>query len=151
MKEIVLAIDVMGGDFGPEATIEGVVMASKAYPNVMFRLFGNKNKVLPIIKNNPNFKNFDLTHTTESISSNDEPVNALRKLKKSSMRLGINSVNSGEAHGFVSAGNTGALMAISKFVLKTIKGIDRPAIAALLPTMKGQAVVLDLGANVNLN
>ena len=64
------------------------------------------------------------------------------------MRLGINSVNSGEAHGFVSAGNTGALMAISKFVLKTIKGIDRPAIAALLPTMKGQAVVLDLGANV---
>ncbi len=148
MKEIVLAIDVMGGDFGPEATIEGVIMASKAYPKVVFRLFGNKNKVLPIIKKNPDFKNFDLTHTTESISSNDEPVNALRKLKKSSMRLGINSVNSGEAHGFVSAGNTGALMAISKFVLKTIKGIDRPAIAALLPTMKGQAVVLDLGANV---
>ena len=56
MKEIVLAIDVMGGDFGPEATIEGVVMASKAYPNVMFRLFGNKNKVLPIIKKNPDFK-----------------------------------------------------------------------------------------------
>ena len=97
---------------------------------------------------NSQFVNYEFFHTDESIKSDDEPVNALRKLKKSSMRLGINCVNSSECDGFVSAGNTGALMAISKFVLKTIKGIDRPAIAALLPTMKGQAVVLDLGANV---
>ena len=93
--------------------------------------------------------NYEFFHTDESIKSDDEPVNALRKLKKSSMRLGINCVNSGECDGFVSAGNTGALMAISKFVLKTIKGIDRPAIAGILPTMKGQTVVLDLGANVD--
>ena len=85
---------------------------------------------------------------TESISSSEQPVNALRKLKKSSMRLGINSVKLNECDGLVSAGNTGALMAISKFVLKTIKAIDRPAIAALMPTMKGQTVILDLGANV---
>ena len=73
----------------------------------------------------------------------------MRKLKKSSIRLGVNCLKSSECDGFVSAGNTGALMAISKFVLKTIKGIDRPAIAGILPTMKGQTVVLDLGANVD--
>ena len=138
----------MGGDHGPETTIEGVVIASKVYPKVAFKLFGNKKKTLYCLEKYKNFTNYELVHTNESISSNDEPVHALRKLKKSSMRLGINSVNFGDCDGLVSAGNTGALMAISKFVLKTIRGIDRPAIAALLPTMKGQSVVLDLGANV---
>ena len=95
-----------------------------------------------------NLKDYEFVHATESISSSEQPVNALRKLKKSSMRLGINSVKLNECDGLVSAGNTGALMAISKFVLKTIKAIDRPAIAALMPTMKGQTVILDLGANV---
>ena len=148
MKKIVLAIDVMGGDHGPQTTIQGVVLAAKKHPNVNFVLFGDKHKSSEELKKNPDLTNYEFIHTTESISSTDEPVNALRKLKKSSMRLGINSVQLAKANGFVSAGNTGALMAISKFVLKTIKGIDRPAIAALLPTMKGQAVVLDLGANV---
>ena len=148
MKQIVLAIDIMGGDHGPEATIEGVLMASKLYPNVKFKLFGDKNQT-----NHQLFKNdsvdHEFIHTTESIKSEDEPVNALRKLKKSSMRLGINQVSSNDADGFVSAGNTGALMAISKFVLKTLKGINRPAIAGLMPTLKGQTVILDLGANVD--
>ena len=148
LKKIVLAIDVMGGDHGPQTTIQGVVLAAKKHPNVNFVLFGNKYKSSEELKKNPDLTNYEFIHTPESISSTDEPVNALRKLKKSSMRLGINSVQLAKANGFVSAGNTGALMAISKFVLKTIKGIDRPAIAALLPTMKGQAVVLDLGANV---
>ena len=148
MKKIVLAIDVMGGDHGPQTTIQGVVLAAKKHPNVNFVLFGDKYKSSDELKKNPDLTNYEFIHTSESISSTDEPVNALRKLKKSSMRLGINSVQLSKANGFVSAGNTGALMAISKFVLKTIKGIDRPAIAALLPTMKGQAVVLDLGANV---
>ena len=148
MKKIVLAIDVMGGDHGPQTTIQGVVLAAKKHPNVNFVLFGDKYKSSEELKKNPDLTNYEFIHTPESISSTDEPVNALRKLKKSSMRLGINSVQLAKANGFVSAGNTGALMAISKFVLKTIKGIDRPAIAALLPTMKGQAVVLDLGANV---
>ena len=138
----------MGGDHGPQTTIQGVVLAAKKHPNVNFVLFGNKYKSSEELKKNPDLTNYEFIHTPESISSTDEPVNALRKLKKSSMRLGINSVQLAKANGFVSAGNTGALMAISKFVLKTIKGIDRPAIAALLPTMKGQAVVLDLGANV---
>ena len=148
MKKIVLAIDIMGGDFGPKTTIEGVLMASKAYPNVKFILFGDKNKSKDELQKISNLKNYEFVHTTESIRSSDQPVNALRKLKKSSMRLGINSVKLNECDGLVSAGNTGALMAISKFVLKTIKAIDRPAIAALMPTMKGQTVILDLGANV---
>ena len=149
MKKIVLAIDVMGGDFGPKTTIEGVAMASKIHPNVKFKLFGDEKKSIKNLDKNSQLINYEFFHTDESIKSDDEPVNALRKLKKSSMRLGINCVNSGECDGFVSAGNTGALMAISKFVLKTIKGIDRPAIAGILPTMKGQTVVLDLGANVD--
>ncbi len=148
MKKIILAIDVMGGDHGPQTTIEGVVMASKNYPHVKFILFGDKKKCREGLKEYSDFSNYEFVHTSENIGSSDEPVNALRKLKKSSMRLGINSVKFLKSHGFVSAGNTGALMAISKFVLKTVNGIDRPAIAALLPTMKGQSVVLDLGANV---
>ena len=131
MKKIVLAIDVMGGDHGPQTTIQGVVLAAKKHPNVNFVLFGDKYKSSEELKKNPDLTNYEFIHTPESISSTDEPVNALRKLKKSSMRLGINSVQLAKANGFVSAGNTGALMAISKFVLKTIKGIDRPAIAAL--------------------
>ncbi len=148
MKQIVLAIDVMGGDYGPETTIKGVLMASKIYPHVKFKLFGNKNKSLVQLNENQ-MSNFDFIHTLENIKSDDEPVSALRKLKKSSMRLGINEVKSKKADGFVSAGNTGALMAISKFVLRTLKGINRPAIAGLMPTLKGQTVILDLGANVD--
>ncbi len=148
MKKIVLAIDIMGGDFGPKTTVEGVSIASEAYPNVKFILFGDKNKSKDELKKISSLNNYEFVHTSESISSTDQPVNALRKLKKSSMRLGINSVKSNQCDGLVSAGNTGALMAISKFVLKTIKAIDRPAIAALMPTMKGQTVILDLGANV---
>ncbi len=148
MKKIVLAIDIMGGDYGPKTTLEGVAIASEAYPNVKFMLFGDKKKSDNELKKIVNLKNYEFVHTSESIRSTDQPVNALRKLKKSSMRLGINSVKLNECDGLVSAGNTGALMAISKFVLKTIKAIDRPAIAALMPTMKGQTVILDLGANV---
>ena len=148
MKKIVLAIDIMGGDFGPKTTLEGVAIASEAYPNVKFILFGDKKKSENELKKVVGLKNYEFVHTSESIRSTDEPVNALRKLKKSSMRLGINSVKLKDCDGLVSAGNTGALMAISKFVLKTIKAIDRPAIAALMPTMKGQTVILDLGANV---
>ncbi len=138
----------MGGDHGPKATIEGVHMASKIYPNVKFKLFGDKNKSENQLKKHI-LKNYEFFHTLENIKSDDEPVNALRKLKKSSMRLGINDVSEKIADGFVSAGNTGALMAISKFVLKTLNGINRPAIAGLMPTLKGQTVILDLGANVD--
>ena len=83
----------MGGDFGPEATIKGVAMASKIHPNVKFKLFGDKDKSSEDLIKNSNLINYEFFHTNESIKSDDEPVNALRKLKKSSMRLGINCVN----------------------------------------------------------
>lgn len=138
----------MGGDGGPETTIEGVSLATKLYPDVKFKLFGDKRKSVNLISKFNLEKNIEFVHTTEFIKSDDQPVNALRKLKKSSIRLATNDVKSKISDGLVSAGNTGALMAISKFVLKTIKTIDRPAISGLMPTMKGLTVVLDLGANV---
>lgn len=138
----------MGGDVGPETTIEGVSLATKLYPEVKFKLFGDKRKSENLISKFNLEKNIEFVHTTEFIKSDDQPVNALRKLKKSSIRLATNDVKNKISDGLVSAGNTGALMAISKFVLKTIKTIDRPAISGLMPTMKGLTVVLDLGANV---
>ena len=138
----------MGGDGGPETTIEGVSLATKLYPDVKFKLFGDKRQSENLISKFNLEKNIEFVHTTEFIKSDDQPVNALRKLKKSSIRLATNDVKSKISDGLVSAGNTGALMAISKFVLKTIKTIDRPAISGLMPTMKGLTVVLDLGANV---
>ena len=138
----------MGGDGGPETTIEGVSLATKLYPDVKFKLFGDKRKSKNLILKFNLENNIEFVHTTEFIKSNDQPVNALRKLKKSSIRLATNDVKNKISDGLVSAGNTGALMAISKFVLKTVKTIDRPAISGLMPTMKGLTVVLDLGANV---
>ena len=148
MKQINLAVDVMGGDKGPETTIEGIYKASKIFPKVHFRLFGDKQKVFDELNKFRSFKNFEFFHTDEVVKSEDGPVDALRKLKKSSLRLAINDVNEKKSDGLVSAGNTGALMAISKFVLKTIPGINRPAIAGLMPTMRGENIILDLGANI---
>ena len=139
----------MGGDFGPQETVAGVYEASKKHPNVFFRLFGNQNLAQKEINKHPSFSNYELIHTNEFIKSSDQPVEALRKLKKSSMRLAVNDVGCGKSDGLVSAGNTGALMAISKFVLKTLDGISRPAIAGLMPSLKGEIVILDLGANVD--
>ena len=138
----------MGGDYGPSETIRGVYDASKIHPNVFFKLFGNKDLAKKELDKIPNFNNFEFIHTDEFIKSDDQPVNALRKLKRSSMRLAVNDVGDEMSHGLVSAGNTGALMAISKFVLKTLNGISRPAIAGLMPSLKGEIVILDLGANV---
>lgn len=148
MRQINLAVDIMGGDFGPRMTINGIHQASKLFPNVNFRLFGNSKEANDELEKYNDFKNYELIHTKEFIKSDDEPVNALRKLKKSSLRLAVNDVGDGKSHGLVSAGNTGALMAISKFVLKTINGVNRPAIAGLMPTLKGEIVILDLGANI---
>jgi len=149
LSQINLAVDIMGGDFGPNTVIKAVSEASKLHPNVNFRLFGDKTRALNEIAKDNSLKNFEIIHTSEYIKSDDEPVNALRKLKRSSLRLAVNDVEEKKSHGLVSAGNTGALMAISKFVLKTIGGISRPAIAGIMPTLKGEIVILDLGANLD--
>lgn len=146
---ITLAIDAMGGDSAPTIVLEGLKYACKASPEVKFIVFGDKDLITDPILNDPDLKKCCLIRpTTEVVTSETLVSTALRSLKDSSMRLAIRAVAEGEAQGVVSAGNTGAYMALSKMVLKTLEGIDRPAIAALIPTHRGQCVALDLGANV---
>jgi len=139
----------MGGDDAPNIVVEGAALALVRFPEIKFILFGNKNQIVPLVKQ------YDLprssvkvVHTEHSVSAEERPTVALRQGKSSSMQLAINAVNSGEAAGIVSAGNTGALMAMAKISLKMLPGIDRPAIAAPCPTRVGESVMLDLGANV---
>ena len=144
-----IAIDAMGGDNAPEMVVEGIGIALKHLSNVDFLLFGNENILVPLVNKNSFIKNACVVRHTEDVVSNHEKAGAaLRSGRNSSMRLAINAVSNGEAAGIVSAGNTGALMAMAKFVLKTLPGIDRPAIASYFPTERGKSIMLDLGANV---
>lgn len=145
----VIALDAMGGDHAPESVVEGAAVARERRPGVKFMMFGDEQKVRPLLDRNASLRAVtELFHTPEVIDSNLKPSLALRQGRNSSMRLAINAVAKGEATSVVSAGNTGALMALAKFVLKTLPGIDRPAIASLLPTRVGESVMLDLGGNV---
>lgn len=147
---ITLALDVMGGDKAPRSVIEGAHLAFELNPSLHFLLFGDQDQINPLLEEFPSLrKATTLVHTKDLIRNEDKPSVALRQGRKSSMRLAINAVEEGKADAVVSAGNTGAYMAISKFVLKTMAGISRPAIAASFPTNKGSCVVLDLGANVS--
>ena len=142
----------MGGDNSPNMVIAGINTALKQLPNVNYLLFGDEHQIKPILDGFPSVAAVARICHTEDVITNDlQPAVALRSGRNSSMRLAINAVANGEAAGVVSAGNTGALMAISKFVLKTLPGIDRPAIAGYLPTKRGESVLLDLGANVQCN
>ena len=148
-KTITLSIDAMGGDHAPDMVIEGMALALKDIPSLRFLLFGRSENLVPLLEKFPALeKSCELRHTDDVVSNDEKPGIALRSGRKSSMRLAINAVGTGEADGIVSAGNTGALMAMAKFVLKTLPGIDRPAIASLLPTIKGECVMLDMGANI---
>lgn len=146
--KICIALDAMGGDNSPETVIAGASLALQKNNNIYFNIYGNKDLVMPCIAKYKNLENnYSFFHTMQAISNNDKPADALRNGRESSMRLAINSVKEGTSHAIVSAGNTGALMAISKFVLKTIQDIDRPAICTMVPTKKNMCVLLDLGAN----
>lgn len=148
-QTITLSIDGMGGDQAPDMVVEGMALALKEIPNTRFILYGRKERLSPLLDNFPAVAQAcDLRHSDDVVSNDEKPGIALRSGRQSSMRHAINAVGEGKADGIVSAGNTGALMAMAKFVLKTLPGIDRPAIASLLPTMKGQSVMLDLGANI---
>ncbi|MGC2854221.1 phosphate acyltransferase PlsX [Novispirillum sp. DQ9] len=143
---LILALDAMGGDFAPDMVLEGVKIARKRYPNVHFLLFGDEAKIAPLLKK----KQRDyctIRHCPDVVTNDDKPSQAVRTGRNSSMWLAIKAVKEGEAAGVVSAGNTGALMAMAKLTLRTLPGIDRPAIATLLPTTRGESVMLDLGAN----
>lgn len=146
-----IALDAMGGDFGPEVVIPAAVHVAKKFNDINIILVGDEvilrdcAKLLGIDLNNK----FQIQHASEVVEMHDEPANAVRKKKDSSMRVAINMVKEGRAQAVVSAGNTGALMATAKFVLKTINGIDRPAICTTIPSYGGHTHMLDLGANVD--
>ncbi len=149
-NDITIALDAMGGDDAPDIVIAGAALARARHPNVKFLLFGDEGRIAPLLARHAELKSAVQVHHTDSVvQSTDRPSIALRKGRQSSMRLAINAVGDGSAGGVVSAGNTGALMAMSKFVLKMLPGIDRPAICTIMPTERGKSVVLDLGANVD--
>lgn len=147
-----IALDAMGGDAAPEMVIEGVERIRARFPGVKFLLFGDSEKIAPYLARFPRLGECcELRHTSEAIASDEKPSQALRRGRQSSMRLAIDAVLSGEAAGVVSAGNTGALMAMAKVVLKTQPGIARPAMISTFPTRRGKNVMLDLGANIECN
>ena len=145
-----IALDAMGGDAAPAMVIRGANIARQRYPDVDFLMFGREPEMTPILNQLGKLKAVTtIVHTDDVVRSDDKPSVALRAGRNSSMRLAINAVQDGRADGVVSAGNTGALMAMAKFVLKTMPGVDRPAIAAFFPTLRGETLMLDLGANVS--
>ncbi|MCE2509886.1 MAG: phosphate acyltransferase PlsX [Alphaproteobacteria bacterium] len=149
---LTIALDAMGGDRAPGIVVEGASLVRQRSPNVRFILFGDEKQLRPLVAKDPQLlEHTEIRHTSEVVTNDMKPSMALRNARQSSMRLAINAVQEGEAAGIVSAGNTGALMAMAKFVLKTLTGIDRPAIATFLPSMRGDVVMLDLGANLECN
>jgi glycerol-3-phosphate acyltransferase PlsX len=147
---LTLALDAMGGDFAPASVVRGANIARKRFPNVDFLLFGDERKIAPLLKRRSRLRRIaQVIHTEHMVSNEDKPVVALRSGRNSSMRLAIEAVKEGRAGGMVSGGNTGALMAMAKVVLRMLPGIDRPAMASFFPTMKGESVMLDLGANIS--
>jgi glycerol-3-phosphate acyltransferase PlsX len=144
-----IAIDAMGGDVGPAVMIAGAALAFKRRDDLSFLFFGDEARIRAEFGAHPGLSDIcEIVHTDDVISADDKPSQAIRRAKTTSMGRAIAAVKAGDAQAAVSAGNTGALMAMSKLALRTMPGIDRPALAALLPTLgENDLVMLDLGAN----
>lgn len=154
MSRLTLALDVMGGDIGPRITIPASIKALEKDPMLSLLLFGDSQQINPLLEQVPSAlkERLRVCHCSRVVENNQGLSYALRHSKGTSMRLAIEAVQKGEAQGCVSAGNTGALMGLSKVLLQPLKGIDRPALISLLPTMDGgRTVMLDLGANIDCN
>ena len=145
---IKIAVDAMGGDNSPKKIIDGVVHNHKSNKNIFYKIFGDKNKINNLIGTKINQDFFEIIHTQDVVKGTDSPLEGAKRGKNTSMWLAIESVKNKEADIVVSAGNTGALLVISKLNLKMIENIDKPALSALWPNKKGMSVVLDLGANI---
>jgi phosphate acyltransferase len=145
-----IALDAMGGDHGASVVIPGAELSLARHPDIEFIMFGDRAVVEPLLASRAGLNAASrLVHTDVAVKMNAKPSQALRQGRwKSSMWLAIDAVKRGEADVAVSAGNTGALMAMAKFHLKTMAGVERPAIACLWPTLKGESVVLDVGASI---
>jgi len=145
---IKIAVDAMGGDGSPQKVIDGIILNHQTNKNVFYKIFGKEPEISRLINNNISKEYYEIIHTTEVVRSTDSPLEGAKRGKKTSMWLAIQSVKEKETDIVVSAGNTGALLVISKLNLKMIENIDKPALSALWPNKKGMSVVLDLGANI---
>jgi len=145
---IKIAVDAMGGDNSPNKTIDGIILNHSKNKNVFFKIFGDEKIIRDLIGNKIKTDYYEIIHTTDVVKSADSPLEGAKRGKNTSMWLAIDSVKNKEADIVVSAGNTGALLVISKLNLKMIENIDKPALSALWPNKKGMSVVLDLGANI---
>ena len=143
-----IAVDAMGGDGSPKKTIDGIAHHHKENKDVFYKIFGNKNEITPLIDDKVLKDNYEIFHTDNSVKSTDSPLEAAKRGKDTSMWKSIESVKSKESDIVISAGNTGALLVISKLNIKMIENIDKPALSALWPNKIGMNVVLDLGANI---
>jgi glycerol-3-phosphate acyltransferase PlsX len=149
-EKVRLALDVMGGDFGPSVVVPGAEIALSRHRDIEFVLVGDEKQITPLLAANPRVKaHSQIVHTDIAIRMDDKPSKALRYGRRvSSMWKAMDEVKFGRAAAVVSAGNTGALMAMAAFNLKTMEGIERPALAALWPTLRGESIVLDMGASI---
>jgi glycerol-3-phosphate acyltransferase PlsX len=146
-----LALDAMGGDIGPKVVVKGAALALSYFKkgDLYFLFFGNRELIAGELEKFPALKlHSEVIHSDSIVTNDTKPATAVRMGRKSNLGLAIDAVAKSQAQAVISAGNTGAYMALSKVLLKTLKGIDRPAIPAILPTLKGKTVVLDLGANI---
>lgn len=151
-EHTIIAVDAMGGDFGPSITIPAIAKVLEGRPDIHFMVFGDQKKIDTQLKKFKNLRHhFTVIHTDKVITSEDKPSAALRNSKGTSMRMAIEAVEAGHARAVVSAGNTGALMALAKMVLKPLAGIHRPAIASVMPGINGDTIMLDLGANITVD
>ena len=148
-EDVCIAVDAMGGDFGPKVIVPALDLVIKGRPDVRFLVFGIEREIKEHLSPYKALeKRVTIHHTDQVVKNDDKPSAALRASKGSSMRLAIEAVKNGDADAVVSAGNTGALMAMAKIVLKTVPGIHRPAIASVMPGINGDTIMLDLGANL---
>ena len=147
-KIIKIAVDAMGGDGSPKKVVDGIIHHFKDNKNSFYQIFGDKDKIFPHINSNLLNSSFEIIHTKDIVKGTDSPLEGAKRGKNTSMWLAIQSVKEKKSDVVISAGNTGALLVISKLNLKMIENIDKPALSALWPNKKGMSVVLDLGANI---
>ncbi len=147
--EITIALDAMGGDDAPQIVVAGANIARRRHPDVRFLLYGDEKEIAALVTKQRGLDEFvEIRHASEKVEPDDKPSQIVRSGQETSMWKAITSVKDGESDGIVSAGNTGALLAMAMLVLRRLDGIDRPAIASFFPTQRGETVMLDLGANI---
>ena len=146
--KVKIAVDAMGGDGSPKKVIDGIIHHYNSNKDVFYKIFGNENFIKPLIANKVSKDNYHVFNTDNDVKSTDSPLEAAKRGKNTSMWKSIESVKNNESDIVISAGNTGALLVISKLNIKMIENIDKPALSALWPNKTGMSVVLDLGANI---